>query len=97
MRISTREYVEAMVDALRREGRIKVNDLDDRVKHLEQNVPTVYITERQYDRDHEDTEKRLGALENWQANVTGRAIGLAIVGGVFIAAIAAEITHLLGG
>ena len=45
--------------------------------------------------EHEQYEARLGAIENWRSNVTGRAMAVALVGTIFVATVVAFITHLL--
>ena len=40
---------------------------------------------------------RVGRLETWRANVTGRTVGFAIIGAVFIAVVASVVTRLITG
>jgi hypothetical protein len=47
--------------------------------------------------DHEATERRLAALEEWKSNLIGRGIGLAIVGTILVAVCASVITRLIFG
>lgn len=44
--------------------------------------------------DHRQYEDRMRALESWKANVMGRAVAIGLVGGIFIAVVAAVLTHL---
>lgn len=44
--------------------------------------------------EHRQFEERMRTLESWKANVMGRAVAIGLVGGIFIAVVAAVLTHL---
>lgn len=50
-----------------------------------------------HDKDLEEVRKELSVMRAWQANATGRAVGLGFVGAVLVAVVSAIITHLAGG
>ena len=44
----------------------------------------------------ERVDKRLAQLEKWQSNLTGRMVGLSIIGALIIAGVTAALTRFLG-
>ncbi len=72
----------------------RLDDMNDFRAQVEADRPN-YITVARYDEKHADLERRLAKIEAWQANIMGRVVGIAVLGSVFIAAVAAFITHLL--
>lgn len=53
------------------------------------------LTRTEYDAKHVDLDRRLQQLERWRANITGRAVAMALVGAIFIAVVTGLITHLI--
>ena len=43
---------------------------------------------------HVPYENRVAILENWKANVMGRAVAIGLIGAILVAAVAAIFTHL---
>jgi hypothetical protein len=44
---------------------------------------------------HVPYEERLSRLENWRANVTGRAVAVGLLGAIFVAVVTGFIVHLI--
>lgn len=56
---------------------------------------TRFETKDDAEKDRTALALRIEAIEKWQANVAGRSVGLALIGGVLVATITAVFTHLL--
>lgn len=100
-KVPLREYFEAKHEALEAQIASTAKELErrldemNRLRHQIEEERGHYITTARYDEKHEDLSRRLSSLERWQANLTGRMVGLGLIGAAFIAVVAAFITHLL--
>ncbi len=52
------------------------------------------LTRAEYDSKHELLNHQIADLEKWRANIMGRAVAIALIGAVLIAAAAAILTHI---
>jgi predicted nucleic acid-binding Zn-ribbon protein len=55
-----------------------------------------YVGQEAYQQRHEDLQRRIGSLEVWRGNVTGRVVGVGIISVLFVATVTAVATHALG-
>lgn len=80
---------------------VVTRDLERRVEQLNRFQESMreearsFITRTAYDTRHESLERRVGMTEKWQANYSGRFVGVAFLGAVFIAVVSALVTHLV--
>lgn len=66
--------------------------LEGEIDRLRQNAVPLAL----YDEKHKSLAEQVTIIDQWKANVTGRVVGVGVIGAVFIAVVAALITHLIG-
>ena len=79
-------------------ARVEINRRLDEMNQLRHQIESErdkYMTRQAYEQYHEALITRVGALENWRANIVGRTVGLAVVGTIFVSVVVAVLTHLL--
>lgn len=55
-----------------------------------------YVPREVYEQYHNLLRERVGVLEQWRANIMGRAVGLAVVGTLIVAFLTAIVSHVFG-
>lgn len=71
-------------------------DADRTFQELKQKIEAS-VTLHSYNIKHDELERRITALELWQSNVIGRYVGIAVVGGLFVAVVTAVAIHFITG
>lgn len=91
---SEADALDKALDQVRQSVNLTQLELQRQVTELHEES-SQFIRESAYRERHETLERRLASIERWQSNLIGRGIGLSLVGAIFIAVMAAIITHLL--
>lgn len=80
---------------------LTIDAYETRHQRLESDIDRVrdyartLVVREQFDEYRAQIESRLIAMERWQANIMGRAVGFAVIGSIFLATVTAVISHLI--
>ena len=55
-----------------------------------------YVSEQTYATRHQEIERRMTEVDQWRSNLTGRIVGFATVGGLFVAMVSGLAVKLFG-